>query len=111
MSFALATGPFVPRAALPFMNKCLRFSVLLSLCGLLWTLSLRAQVTYSDNFNSSLNYLTNGVAGTIWDGVYFGAGEFNNTGLGGGGAGATLQCDATISTAGGGTLATTGPPR
>jgi len=40
-----------------------------------------------------VNYLTNGVAGRIWDGVYFGAGEFNNTGVGGGGPGSTIQCD------------------
>ena len=37
---------------------------------------------YTDNFNANVNYLTNGLAGTIWDGVYFGAGEFNNTGPG-----------------------------
>jgi len=47
--------------------------------------SAGAQVTFTDNFNTPVNYLTNGVAGTIWDGVYFGAGEFNNTGVGGGG--------------------------
>ena len=36
-----------------------------------------AQVSYTDTFNAGINYLTIGVAGTIWDGVYFGAGEFN----------------------------------
>ena len=41
--------------------------------------------TLTDNFNVNANYLTNGIAGTIWDGVYFGAGEFNNSGIGGGG--------------------------
>src|SRR5947209_3539432 len=51
-----------------------------------------AQVSYSDSFNSPVNYLTNGVAGTIWDGAYFGAGEFANSGVGGGGPGATVQC-------------------
>src|SRR5215469_12450638 len=90
------------------MNKCLRFSILLAFCGLLWTFPLQAQVTFTDNFNTSLNYLTNGVAGTIWDGVYFGAGEFNNTGLGGGGPGATVQCDANVTAASTLTLQTTG---
>jgi hypothetical protein len=64
--------------------------------------------TITDNFNTNVNYLTNGVAGTVWDGVYFGAGEFSNTGLGGGGPGATLQCDANLSAAGNLTLQTTG---
>ncbi|HOB32633.1 MAG TPA: hypothetical protein PKH32_07125, partial [Verrucomicrobiota bacterium] len=52
--------------------------------------------TFTDDFSSDLDYLVNGVAGTIWDGVYFGAGEFQNTGVGGGGPGATLVCDANI---------------
>ena len=41
----------------------------------------------------------------IWDGVYFGSGEFNNTA---GGAASTVQCDANISAAGKLTLQTTG---
>lgn len=72
------------------------------------TLSASAQATYSDSFNTNANYLTNGIVGTIWDGVYFGAGEFNNTGLGGGGPGETLQCDANISASSTLTLQTTG---
>ncbi len=71
-------------------------------------LSAVAQITYSDSFNTNANYLTNGIVGTIWDGVYFGAGEFNNSGLGGGGPGATVQCDANISTRSNLTLQTTG---
>jgi hypothetical protein len=71
-------------------------------------ISLNAQVTYSDSFNTNVNYLTNGIAGTIWDGVYFGAGEFNNSGVGGGGIGATIQCDANVTAAGTLTLQTTG---
>jgi|GEM_PF-753751 len=67
-----------------------------------------AQANYSDSFNTNLNYLTNGLSGTVWDGVYFGAGEFNNTGLGGGGPGQTLQCDANISAAGKLTIQSTG---
>ena len=69
---------------------------------------VQSQVTYTDSFNTSVNYLTNGLTGTIWDGAYFGAGEFNNTGLGGGGPGATLQCDANITAASTLTLQTTG---
>ncbi|HKW29897.1 MAG TPA: hypothetical protein VJT54_11210, partial [Verrucomicrobiae bacterium] len=68
----------------------------------------QSQVTYTDSFNVNVNYLTNGLPGTIWDGVYFGAGEFNNSGLGGGGPGATLQCDANITAASTLTLQTTG---
>jgi hypothetical protein len=68
----------------------------------------QAQVTYTDTFNTPINYLNNGVVGTIWDGIYFGAGEFNNTGVGGGGPGATIQCDAAISAATRLTLQTTG---
>ena len=64
--------------------------------------------TLTDSFNTNVNYLTNGITGTIWDGVYFGAGEFNNSGVGGGGPGATLQCDANITAASKLTLQTTG---
>src|SRR5437879_3063596 len=64
--------------------------------------------TLTDNFNANLNYLTNGVVGTIWDGVYLGAGDFNNSGLGSGGGGATLQCDANMSAPNKLTLQTTG---
>ncbi len=84
----------------------------LGLSTLALALSIFPQVapagTLTDNFNVSVNYLTTGVPGTIWDGVYFGAGEFVNTGTGGGGPGATLQCDANISTPGELTLQTTG---
>lgn len=64
--------------------------------------------TLTDNFNSNVNYLSNGVSGTIWDGIYFGAGEFANSGVGGGGPGATVQCDANIAAASKLTLQTTG---
>lgn len=62
--------------------------------------------SYTDSFNTRNNYLTNGLTGTIWDGVYFGAGEFNNTGVLG--PGATVQCDADITTANTLTVETTG---
>jgi hypothetical protein len=39
-------------------------------------LSAAQAQTYTDNFSTPINYLTNGVAGTIWDGIYLGAGEF-----------------------------------
>ena len=82
----------------------------LGLSTLVLALSILPRVapagTLTDNFNVSVNYLTNGVPGTIWDGVYFGAGEFVNTGTLG--PGTTLQCNANISTAGELTLQTTG---
>jgi hypothetical protein len=64
--------------------------------------------TLTNNFNVNVNYLTNGVTGTIWDGVYFGAGEFNNSGTGSGGPGATVQCDANITAASTLTVQSTG---
>jgi hypothetical protein len=64
-----------------------------------------ASVTLTDSFNTSVNYLQNGLAGTIWDGVYFGSGEFVNTA---GGAASTVQCDANITTADTLTVQTTG---
>jgi hypothetical protein len=78
------------------------------MCILLGGFPSPGQVTYTDSFNTPINYLTNAVTGTIWDGVYFGASEFNNTGVGGGGPGATVQCDAAITAAGRLTLQTTG---
>jgi hypothetical protein len=78
------------------------------ICILIATAQSRGQLGYTDNFNAPLDYLTNGVAGTIWDGVYFGAGEFNNTGVGGGVFGSTIQCNAAISAVNTLTLQTTG---
>ena len=80
------------------------------LCGIAFGLVLivqgsQAQVTVTDNFSTSVNYLTNGLKGTVWDGVYFGSGEFDNTA---GGEASTLQCDANITTHGALTLQTTG---
>ncbi|HEU5395946.1 MAG TPA: fibronectin type III domain-containing protein, partial [Verrucomicrobiae bacterium] len=67
-----------------------------------------AQAIFSDSFAAHHNYLTNGLAGTLWDGVYFAAGDFDNTGLGGGGPGATVQCDADLTAAGTLSVQTTG---
>lgn len=59
----------------------------------------QAQVTFTDNFSSSVNYLTNGIRGTIWDGLYLGAGDLGNgTGIGAG-AGSTAVADANQSSA------------
>lgn len=60
---------------------------------------------FVDNFNNSVNYLVNGLVGTIWDGVYLGNGEFDNTASG---EASTIQCDANISAANTLTLQTTG---
>src|SRR5882724_7377695 len=56
-----------------------RIFLLSSICIFAGTSRSPGQISYTDNFNVPLSYLTNGAAGTIWDGVYFGAGEFNNT--------------------------------
>jgi hypothetical protein len=73
----------------------------------LFGLALGAEAaTFTDRFSTNLNYLTSGIVGTIWDGVYFGAGEFNNSGVLG--PGSTVQCDANITAAGKLTLQTTG---
>ncbi len=64
---------------------------------LLLALAMPAQAaTVTDNFNSSRNYLSAGVIGSIWDGVYLGAGAFTNTSTGAG-PGSTLICDANLS--------------
>src|SRR5260370_22204392 len=63
-------------------------------------LSAQALVTYTDNFNTSVNYLTNGVAGTIWDGIYLGAGEIANATGTGAGLGSVSVADAKISSNG-----------
>ncbi len=100
----------MPRTSLKPLGRIVIFhalkfvSLLLVLCGG----NVQGAATYTDGFNASINYLTNGIAGTIWDGVYFGAGEFNNSGLGGGGPGDTLQCDANITASGKLSLQTTG---
>jgi hypothetical protein len=88
----------------------LSFRFTLAVCVIAFSagISADAQVTYSDSFNTNVNYLTNGISGTIWDGVYLGAGEFSNSGVGGGGPGATVQADANISTPNTLTLQTTG---
>ena len=51
--------------------------------------------TVTDNFNASRNYLTQGLAGTIWEGLYTGAGQVPG-GTTGGGPGSTILLDANI---------------
>ncbi len=61
----------------------------------------QAQVTVADKFSSSVNYITNGVAGTIWDGVYLGSGSIANaTGTDGVAPGTVSVADANITAAG-----------
>ena len=61
--------------------------------------SVISAATFVDNFNLARNYLASGVAGTIWDGMYTGAGSFpgGNVGLG---PGSTLLANANITGAG-----------
>jgi regulation of enolase protein 1 (concanavalin A-like superfamily) len=55
--------------------------------------------TITDNFNAAQNYLGNGTANTIWDGVYTGAGNFSGGNVGTV-AGTTVKADADITGAG-----------
>src|SRR6516225_7891109 len=55
--------------------------------------------TFTDNFGVAHNYLTQGVAGTIWDGLYTGAGSFPGGNVGSG-PGTTLSANANITSAG-----------
>src|SRR5262245_58593522 len=54
--------------------------------------------TNTDNFNVSFNYLTNGVAGSIWEGVYLGPGGFPNATGVGAAAGSVSIANANITT-------------
>lgn len=65
--------------------------------------------TYTDNFTTSHDYVANGVAGTMWDGVYFGSANiyppagghsFPNASVGGNGDGQTYVCDANVTSNG-----------
>src|SRR5512137_847573 len=59
--------------------------------------SLAATVT--DSFAVPQNFLADGVAATIWEGLYTGAGGIPG-GLNGGGPGQTLAADSAVTTAG-----------
>jgi len=56
--------------------------------------------TFTDDFSASHDYLTSGVAGTIWDGLYTGAGSFPGGNIGLYGPGTTLVANANITGAG-----------
>ncbi len=58
-----------------------------------------ADVTFVDNFASPVNYLTNGIQGTMWDGLYLGAGDLANGTSIGAGAGTVSVADANQSSA------------
>lgn len=72
---------------------------------LVLTHSVMAQVTFTDSFTTPHNYLSTGVAGTIWDGLYLGAGEFSGATGNGGVAGSVSVADAGLTTGGALTLA------
>jgi uncharacterized protein len=58
---------------------------------------VQAQATFMDDFATPVNYLANGVAGTMWDGIYLGAGEIANATGVGAAAGTVSVADADIS--------------
>ena len=82
--------------------KSLNNMKLFSAMGLSFVLAAAAtaQVTYTDNFTTSANYLTHGVAGTMWDGVYLGAGSIANATGVGSAAGTVSVANANITAAG-----------
>src|SRR5262245_21548857 len=71
-----------PTRPLPLRWNCV-FAALLLSAVFSRTLPCAHAATLTDSFNTNVDYLTDGIRGTIWDGVYFGAGEFANTGVGG----------------------------
>ena len=56
--------------------------------------------SFADDFNVNHDYLAGGVTGTIWDGLYTGAGSFPAGNIGSDGAGSTLTANANITGAG-----------
>src|SRR5262245_6963177 len=66
-----------PKSLTPHSNVARVFVHLMpTIVALVLLNAAHAQTTVTDNFNTSQNYLSSGVAGTIWDGVYFGTNEF-----------------------------------
>jgi hypothetical protein len=53
---------------------------------------------FSDNFAIPHNYLSSGLPGTGWEGIYLNYGDHPGTALDGDGKAATLDCDADLST-------------
>src|ERR1700743_2084443 len=64
-----------------------------------------AQAIFTDNFSTPVNYLTNGVTGTIWNGIYLAPGDFANPTSAGSAPGSVSAADADISNPGALTLA------
>ncbi len=83
--------PSVPRMKTLYF---LRAAAVLLLTG--WSRLVGAQTTFSDNFSANADYLSNGVAGTMWDGIYLGAGEFPFATSTGAAAGTASAADANL---------------
>ena len=77
----------------PIRNQIL-YSLLAVLCsGLTWVARADSITNY---FNTSADFVANGVLGTMWDGVYLDLGDvLNGVGNGGDGNGATITADET----------------
>ena len=54
--------------------------------------------TFSDNFNTPHDYLAEGLPGTLWEGLYTGAGQIPNASLGGSGPGSTVAMTNNVDT-------------
>jgi hypothetical protein len=78
------------------MNTTLRLLAVLAVVSSVATVS---GATFSDDFTVSHDYLAIGVAGTIWDGLYTGAGSFPGGNVGPG-PGTTLIANANVTGAG-----------
>jgi hypothetical protein len=59
-----------------------RFQFVAALAAFALVSSPVCGASFSDDFNASHDYLASGVAGTIWDGLYTGAGSFPNGNVG-----------------------------
>jgi len=76
-------------------QKIIRCSVVLAFFGLA-PLSPQAKAdSITNNFNNSLDYVANGVANSMWDGVYLGFGDIYGGQNGDGNNGYTLQANET----------------
>src|SRR5215469_3711406 len=78
------------------MSTTLRLLAVLAVVSSVATVS---GATFSDDFSVSHDYLASGVTGTIWDGLYTGAGSFPGENVGSA-PGATLIADANVTGAG-----------
>src|SRR5487761_2453208 len=77
------------------MKTMIRCEIELAFLGLLAVETQVMAGSLTNNFNNSLDYLANGVAGSMWDGVYLGFGDVPGGNNGGDGNGATLQANET----------------